>query len=195
MKHSFLLFAFIVLCALSANSATQHIPFNDNWKFILADNQSFAQPEFNDADWRTLSVPHDWSIEGKYDKSNPSGPQGGFMPCGTGWYRKHFTLDASKSGKRVFINFDRAYMKSQVWINGRMVGEYPNGYNAFYYDITPFVKFGGADNVLAVKVDNSLQPGSRWYSGSGIYRDVTLTLTEQMHFMQNGTFVTKKSEI
>ena len=190
MKHSFLLFAFIVLCALSANSATQHIPFNDNWKFILADNQSFAQPEFNDADWRTLSVPHDWSIEGKYDKSNPSGPQGGFMPCGTGWYRKHFTLDASMSGKRVFINFDGVYMKSQVWINGRMVGEYPNGYNAFHYDITPFVKFGGADNVLAVKVDNSLQPGSRWYSGSGIYRDVTLTLTEQMHFMQNGTFVT-----
>lgn len=192
MTRIFTFLALIVTFALSANSATVRIPLNDDWKFVLDDNRSFAQPDFNDSSWRTLSVPHDWSIEGRYDKSNPSGPQGGFMPCGTGWYRKHFTLDKALSGKRVFINFDGVYMKSQVWVNGRMVGEYPNGYNAFQYDITPFVKFGG-ENVVAVKVDNSLQPGSRWYSGSGIYREVSLIVTEQMHFVHDGTFVTTPS--
>lgn len=177
----------VIFISLSATTTT--LNFNDNWKFILGDSPEYSNNDFNDASWRTLTLPHDWSIEGRYDKSNPSGPQGGYMPCGIGWYRKSFTLPDSLRGRRFFIHFDGVYMKSQVWINGRMVGEYPNGYNAFQYDITPFVKFGAA-NLLAVKVDNSLQPSSRWYTGSGIYRDVSLIVTEQLHFANDGIFVT-----
>ncbi len=146
-----------------------NIPFNDNWKFRLEDSADYATPDYDDTAWRLIDVPHDWSIEGKYDKNNPSGPQGGYMPCGIAWYRKSFILPDSLQNKRIYIRFDGVYMKSQVWINGRMVGEYPNGYNAFQYDITPFVNRGNARNVVAVKVDNSLQPASRWYTGSGIY--------------------------
>ena len=177
-------------CILSSVvvSGENVIGFNDGWRFILDDNIAFGSPDFDDSEWRELALPHDWSIEGHYDKSNPSGPQGGYMPCGTGWYRKSFVLPDSLAGKRIFINFDGVFMKSSVWINGRMVGEYPNGYNAFQYDITPFVKYG-ANNVVAVRVDNSLQPASRWYTGSGIYRDVKLVVTDQLHFTHDGVFV------
>lgn len=180
-----LLVSVIVLMA----QAREKTRINEDWKFILSDNQQFSQPAFNDSTWRVLDLPHDWSIEGKYDKSNPSGPMGGFLPCGTGWYRKHFKLSDKDKGKRFYICFDGVYMKSQVWINGRMVGEYPNGYNSFQYDITAFVKFD-QDNVLAVRVDNSLQPGSRWYSGSGINRNVYLQTTDQLHFEDDATFIT-----
>lgn len=166
------------------------IPFNNSWRFNLDDDISYASPEYDDSSWRLLDVPHDWSIEGKYDRSNPSGPQGGYMPCGTAWYRKSFTLPDSLNDRRIYVRFDGVYMNSQVWINGRMVGEYPNGYNAFQYDITPFVARGNGRNVIAVKVDNSLQPASRWYSGSGIYRDVNLIATGQQHFAHDGIFVT-----
>ncbi len=187
LRYIVLIFIFIAACdGLSAETV---LPFNSDWRFRLKDDVGYASADFDDSSWRTVDVPHDWSIEGAYDRSNPSGPQGGFMPCGTGWYRKSFVLPDSLDNKRVFVRFDGVYMKSQVWINGRMVGEYPNGYNAFQYDITPYVNRGGGRNVLAVRVDNSLQPGSRWYTGSGIYRDVSLVLTNQQHFAYDGVFV------
>lgn len=179
---------FMSLIGLSRLEAREVINLNQGWRFILGDG-AYGVPDVDDSDWRVLDVPHDWSIEGKYDKRNPSGPQGGFMPCGTGWYRLRFEAPASAKGNRVFVRFDGVYMKSQVWINGRMVGEYPNGYNSFEYDITPFVRQDTV-NVLAVRVDNSLQPGSRWYTGSGIYRDVNLIVTSQMHFTDGSTFIT-----
>jgi len=197
LANGFLLFALFTLSlTLSPNNSLQAqgrevISFNTGWKFILEDNPSSSDMDFSDAGWRNLSLPHDWSIEGKYDKKNPSGPQGSYMPCGTGWYRKTFFLAEDKKDKRIFIRFDGVYMNSSVWINNRMVGTYPNGNNSFEYDITPFVRFGpGEKNVLAVRVDNSLQPSSRWYSGSGIYRNVWLISTGQLHFKQNGIFVT-----
>lgn len=183
---------FVVVCALwgvSAMQAREVIPMNNDWRFALADSPAFGQPEFDDSGWRQLNLPHDWTIEGKYDKSDPSGPMGGYMPCGTGWYRKNFTVAQTDKGKRFFIQFDGVHMRSQVWINGRMVGEYPNGYNNFEYDITSFVRFD-KENVLAVRVDNSLQPASRWYTGSGIYRKVNLLVTDQLHFINDATFVT-----
>ena len=181
----------LLLLFVSATCYSEiNIPFNDNWKFRLEDSADYATPDFDDTAWRLIDVPHDWSIEGKYDKNNPSGPQGGYMPCGIAWYRKSFILPDSLQNKRIYIRFDGVYMKSQVWINGRMVGEYPNGYNAFQYDITPFVNRGNARNVVAVKVDNSLQPASRWYTGSGIYRDVSIIATSQQHFAHDGIFVT-----
>ena len=179
---------FMSLVGLSRLEAREVINLNQGWRFMLGDG-AYGVPDVDDSDWRVLDVPHDWSIEGKYDKRNPSGPQGGFMPCGTGWYRLRFEAPASAKGNRVFVRFDGVYMKSQVWINGRMVGEYPNGYNSFEYDITPFVRQDTV-NVLAVRVDNSLQPGSRWYTGSGIYRDVNLIVTSQMHFTDGSTFIT-----
>lgn len=190
-KHTItLLLCLCVSCFAYAGSLV--INFNARWHFILGDHPDFYKEDFDDSQWRTLDVPHDWSIEGKFDKQNPSGPQGGFMPCGIGWYRKTFEVDESLKDKRFFISFDGVYMKSQVWINERMVGEYPGGYNSFQYDITHFVR-PGEKNVLAVKVDNSLQPGSRWYTGSGIYRDVNLIVTEQIHFTHDGTFAFTKS--
>lgn len=177
-----------LLFGVTSLEAREVINLNQGWRFLLGDG-AYGVPDVDDSSWRVLDVPHDWSIEGKYDKRNPSGPQGGFMPCGTGWYRLRFEAPASAKGNRVFVRFDGVYMKSQVWINGRMVGEYPNGYNSFEYDITPFVRQDTV-NVLAVRVDNSLQPGSRWYTGSGIYRDVNLIVTSQMHFTEGSTFIT-----
>jgi len=188
---------FITLFLLIFVTETGHceisIPFNDNWRFLLDDNRNYASPDFDDSSWRLIDVPHDWSIEGKYDRKNPSGPQGGFMPCGAAWYRKSFILPDSLDNKRIYIRFDGVFMKSQVWINGHMVGEYPNGYNAFQYDITPFVNRNNARNIIAVKVDNSLQPASRWYTGSGIYRDVNLIANGQQHFTHDGIFVTTQN--
>lgn len=178
----------VLLLGIMSLEAREVINLNQDWRFILGDG-AYGVPDVDDSGWRVLDVPHDWSIEGKYDKRNPSGPQGGFMPCGTGWYRKRVEAPASSEGNRVFVRFDGVYMRSQVWINGRMVGEYPNGYNSFEYDITPFVRRDTV-NVLAVRVDNSLQPGSRWYTGSGIYRDVNLIVTSQMHFTDGSTFIT-----
>jgi len=194
--HFFILLVFVSFLNLSHDDlllaqGREVSPFNSGWKFMLADNPAFSDTVFNDASWRNLTLPHDWSIEGKYDKKNTSGPQGGYFPCGTGWYRKMFFLAEDKKDKRIFIRFDGVYMNSSVWINNRMVGTYPNGYNSFEYDITPFVRFGpGEKNILAVRVANSLQPASRWYSGSGIYRNVWLISTNQLHFKQNGIFVT-----
>lgn len=162
--------------------------FNSDWKFILGDNPTYSDTSFNDNAWRKLTLPHDWSIEGKIDKQNPSGGSGGYYPCGIGWYRKSFTISDSLKGKRVFIQFDGIYMNSSVWINGRKLGIVPNGYNFFQYDLTGLVKFGKV-NIIAVRVDNSLQPSSRWYSGSGIYRNVHLLIINQLHFTTDGIFV------
>lgn len=164
--------------------------FNSDWKFILGDNPAYSKLTFNDTDWRKLTLPHDWSIEGKIDKEDSSGGSGGYYPCGIGWYRKSFTLADSLKGKRVFIQFDGVYMNSSLWLNGRKLGTVPNGYSFFQYDLTGQLKFGADTlNVIAVRVDNSLQPSSRWYSGSGIYRNVHLLITNQLHFTTDGIFV------
>lgn len=180
----------VLLCCTNSMYANRFIiPLNNGWKFLKEDNPEYALFNTDDTSWRSVTLPHDWSIEGPYDKNNPSGPMGGYMPCGIGWYRNHFEIADSLKGKRFFICFDGAYMRSQVWINGRMVGEYPNGYNSFKYDITPFVRFG-EENLLAVRIDNSLQPGSRWYTGTGLYRKVRLLVTEQLHFADDEFVVT-----
>jgi beta-galactosidase len=186
-----LILVFVMVLSISPASAQVREVnlFDSGWKFILGDNNDYHDSAFDDTRWRTLNLPHDWSIEGRYDKRNPSGPQGGYLPCGIGWYRKSFTIPASNKADRIFIRFDGVYMNSTLWINNHMVGTYPNGYNSFEYDITPYIRFGST-NLVAMKVDNSLQPASRWYSGSGIYRNVWLITTGQLHFKQNGIVVT-----
>ncbi|RRN77002.1 glycoside hydrolase family 2 protein, partial [Pseudoxanthomonas sp. SGD-10] len=187
---AYIFFLTICLGQFSAKSQGRVIAdFNKDWRFYLGDQEQASNLNFNDADWRKLNLPHDWSIEGKFDKNNPAGIGGGALPGGIGWYRKKFDVPVTSKGKLLFIEFDGVYRNSEVWINGHYLGKRPNGYIAFSYELTPYIKFGG-ENVVAVKVDNAKQPNSRWYSGSGIYRDVKLLSVNPIHVRQWGTFVT-----
>jgi beta-galactosidase len=163
--------------------------FDADWRFLRADAPGAEATDFNDAPWRRLDVPHDWSIEGPFDERNPAGGTGGFLQTGIGWYRKHFTVPSLSQGKRVFIEFDGVMANSSVWINGALLGTRPYGYVGFGYELTGHIDFGNKANVLAVRVDNSRQPASRWYSGAGIYRHVRLVVTNPVHIEQWGTFV------
>jgi len=163
--------------------------FDDNWRFHLGDTLNAQTSSFQDGTWRTLDLPHDWSIEGSFDEKSPAGPGGGYLNGGIGWYRKTFTANKAWKGKDVVIDFDGVYRNSEVWINDHYLGMRPNGYISFRYDLTPYLRYD-RPNVIAVKVDNSQQPNSRWYSGSGIYRNVRLVITSLSHFAQWGIYVT-----
>jgi beta-galactosidase len=163
--------------------------FDKDWHFHLGNVDDGEKASLNDANWRLLNLPHDWSIEGKFSKDNPASPEGGALPGGIGWYRKTFTVPAASKNKLVYIDFDGVYQKSDVWINGHHLGFRPNGYISFRYELTPYLNFGGK-NTIAVKVDNSVQPNSRWYSGSGIYRNVWLVTTNKTAIDHWGTYVT-----
>ena len=164
--------------------------FDKGWHFNLGDVKDGEKTSLDDANWRLLNLPHDWSIEGKFSKDNPATPEGGALPGGIGWYRKMFTVPVSSKNKLIYIDFDGVYQKSTVWVNGHKLGFRPNGYISFRYELTPYLNFGGS-NTIAVKVDNSVQPNSRWYSGSGIYRNVWLVTTSDFGAIDHwGTFFT-----
>lgn len=183
-----LMFCYGVACA------QQHQPdenFNHGWKFFLGNDSTAYKPSFDDSKWRKLTLPHDWSIEGAFDEKATSTNNEGALPTGIGWYRKTFNLPLSSAqSKNIFIDFDGVYKNSQVWINGHFLGRRPNGYISFRYELTKYLHFGAKQNVIAVKVDNSEQPNSRWYSGSGIYRNVCLVSTGKIHFEHWGTVIT-----
>ena len=183
MRKTFLL---LIASAISlVVSARDRKCFDEGWLFTLGDSAVMAAVSYNDASWRRLDLPHDWAIEGDFLPSHPSGAGGGALPGGIGWYRKHFNVETSDC---YFIEFDGVYMNSTVYVNGREVGFRPYGYSSFEYDITPYIK-KGSENVIAVRVDNSDQPNSRWYSGCGIYRHVWLTTTSRSHFNHWGVHV------
>ena len=170
-------------------SAREHRSFDRGWLFMLSDSTEMYQPSYSDGHWRRLNLPHDWAIEGDFSPSNPSGASGGALPGGIGWYRKHFSLSPDEKYDRFTITFDGVYMNSTVYINGHKLGTRPYGYSTFEYDLTPYIYKKG-DNVIAVKVDNSDQPNSRWYSGCGIYRHVWLTKTlKEAYIPQWGQYV------
>lgn len=158
------------------------------WKFSQTDTAGADKTSFNDNKWRVLDLPHDWSIESEFIQNAPTSGGGGYLPTGIGWYRKHFSLPKSVIKKDMWVEFDGVYQNSDVWINGHHLGHYPNGYMSFYYDITPYIKSG--ENIISVRVDNSLQPNTRWYSGSGIYRHVWLNIADPLHIAQWGTYIT-----
>ncbi len=160
-----------------------------DWRFALGDYPEAIGPGFDDSAWRVLDVPHDWSIEATPHPDNPARAAGGFFPGGIGWYRKEITIPADLGDRRVLIEFDGVYMNSEVWCNGRFCGVRPYGYSSFCYDLTPYVT-AGERAVIAVRVDNSRQKNSRWYSGSGIYRHVWLTLAGPVRVAHWGTYVT-----
>lgn len=172
----------------SAQSPRQITDFNKGWSFILDDDSNYAQPGIDTKKWRELNLPHDWSIEGQFDSTHPARNAGGALPGGIGWYRKTFTVTAGD--KKHYIEFDGVHRNSEVWINGRYLGKWPYGYTAFRYDLTPWLRPAGQLNTVAVRVDNSQQPNSRWYTGSGIYRDVRLVATSKTAIKHWGSFIT-----
>lgn len=181
----------MAVAAAQAQTPRLDLLADSNWKFVLGDPDGADARSFDDAGWRRVDLPHDWSIEGTPAKDNPTGSGGGFYPAGTGWYRKAFSAPAEWKGKRVSIEFDGVYRDATVYINGHKLGNQPYGYTSFRFDITPDVDFA-APNVLAVRVNNSMQPNSRWYSGSGIYRHVRVLVTDPVHVAHWGVFVTTK---
>lgn len=188
LKIVFLFGVLSVNAFASAQRTT--VKFNKDWKFFLGDDSAAREIKYDDSKWRVLNLPHDWSIEGNFSEKHPTTFNQGALPAGIGWYRKTFSIPVSSKNKRVFINFDGVYQNSEVWINGHYLGKRPNGYISFQHELTPYLKFGTEKNVIAVKVDNSEQPNSRWYTGSGIYRNVWLETTTKIAVDHWGSFLT-----
>ncbi len=173
--------------ASSAHAATL-LPFDADWRFHLGEFAGAEVPRCDDSAWRVLDLPHDWSIESLPSADAPSAGGGGFFLTGVGWYRKTFDAPAAWRGLRVAIEFDGVYRDSEVWLNGHSLGRRPSGFASFRYDLTPFLVLGER-NTLAVRVDNSAQPNSRYYTGSGIYRHVRLRLADPLHVEPDSLFV------
>ena len=192
MMRSLILLIFFT-CLFRCGGASTRVriteDFNSGWKFHLGEVQDGQNPSLDDSAWRNLSLPHDWTIEGSFSESHPATPGGGALPGGVGWYRKHFMLPDMRPAGPVYVEFDGIYQYGEVWINGRSIGRRPNGYLSVRYDMTPFLREGGP-HVLAVRVDNSRQPNSRWYSGSGIYRNVRIVFTDSVAVDHWGVFIT-----
>ena len=184
-----LLLVFVSAAAFNASAQRSMAAFNGDWKFLLGDDSAARQENYNDDHWRKLDLPHDWSIEGTFSKDHPTTFNQAALPAGIGWYRKSFSIPSGLKEKKVYIIFDGVYRNSEVWINGHYLGKRPNGYIQFRYELTPFLKTGKEKNVIAVKVDNSLQPNSRWYTGSGIYRNVWLLTTGMVALADTSVFI------
>ncbi|MDD3078799.1 MAG: glycoside hydrolase family 2 TIM barrel-domain containing protein [Paludibacter sp.] len=158
---------------------------NDSWKFTLSDPAQAQTLNFNDSQWRILNLPHDWSVEGTLSPANASCM--GYLPGGIGWYRKSLEIPEEYAGQKIYLYFEGVYNRSEVFINGQLLGERPNGYISFMYDATPYIKYG-QKNLIAVRVDHSKSADSRWYTGSGIYRNVWLIHANPVHIKQWGVY-------
>ena len=175
----------------SCLSASSQISFgdskkiNDNWKFNLQETPEAKNTAFDDSKWQKINVPHDWSVKGQLSPTLASCT--GFLPGGIGWYRKSINIPQSKSSEKVYLYFEGVYNRSEVFINGHSLGKRPNGYISFAYDATPFIKYGG-ENTISVRVDHSQSADSRWYTGSGIYRDVWVVYANPVHIAQWGVY-------
>ena len=187
-----IVFAFVLFTSFFSGYAQDGVErkqlFDYDWKFFQGDASEAKANDFNDQSWRKLDLPHDWSIEGKINPKNATGAGGGYFPSGIGWYRKTFLVPDSWKAKKTAIYFEGVYMNSEVFINGKSLGVYPYGYSSFSYDLTPYLIFG-KENIIAVRVDNSQQMNSRWYSGSGIYRHVWMIVTNPVHVANWGIAV------
>lgn len=158
---------------------------NNGWSFILEDKEGAQAATFDDSKWRKVDLPHDWSVKGQLNPTLASAT--GYLPGGIGWYRKSITIPANKNDEKIYLYFEGVYNRSEVYINGQLLGKRPNGYISFMYDATPYIKYG-QENVIAVRVDHSLSTDSRWYTGSGIYRDVWMVYASPIHIAQWGQY-------
>jgi beta-galactosidase/beta-glucuronidase len=184
-----LLFFLFVPNIFGQDSFMKPLKINDNWKFQKGDLKNAATPDFDDSKWRTLDLPHDWSVEGPLNQCLASAT--GYLPGGIGWYRKMLDIPVNLKDKKIYIYFEGVYRNGEVFINGVSLGMRPNGYISFQYDLTPYLKFG-EKNILAVRVDHSKSADSRWYTGSGIYRNVFLVEKNPVHLDLWGLFYTTR---
>ncbi|HZM06422.1 MAG TPA: glycoside hydrolase family 2 TIM barrel-domain containing protein [Candidatus Saccharimonadales bacterium] len=181
---------FLGLALLSGSCLGKAVGFDADWRFSRGDPPGAERPEFQDASWQQVNLPHDWSIAGPFEETNSAGGAGAFLPSGIGWYRKDFALQQADATRRVLVEFDGVMANSDVWINGHHLSHRPSGYVSFMDDLTGHLFFGGGTNVLAVRTDTSQQPASRWYAGAGIYRHVHLLLVDPVHLEPGNVFVT-----
>src|SRR5882757_3733390 len=198
MQRTFRQIAAMLLAALSlptapawgapASSPRQLLTADYGWKFLLGDPADAAAQSFQDSGWRIVDLPHDWSIEEAPSDKNATGSGGGYFPAGIGWYRRTFTAPASWKGKQVSVEFEGVASNATVFLNGKKLGIHPYAYTSFRFDLTHDLDFSKA-NVIAVRVDCSQQPSSRWYTGSGIYRHVRILVTEPVRVAPWGVFV------
>ncbi|MCG8638348.1 MAG: beta galactosidase jelly roll domain-containing protein, partial [Desulfobacterales bacterium] len=163
-------------------------PFNEDWLFQAGDIVDAYKREYNDSAWRILNIPHDWSVEFSFDQEKGEGCTG-YLPGGIAWYRKHFQSPENFAEKSVYLCFDGVYNHASVYINGHKLGDHPYGYSPFYYEISEYLLDNREENVLSVRVDHSRYADSRWYTGSGIYRDVELQVLDKLHIDIWGSFV------
>lgn len=169
-----------LMSVISASGGGRKMIFNDGWKFSLtSDSVAPARVDYDDKGWRVLNLPHDWSVEHPFSVDAPAGNDGAYLPAGAGWYRRVLNVGPSVLGKKLQLYFEGAYMKSDVYVNGHRAGGNQYGYSSFFVDITPYIHEG--KNTIAVRVDNSMQKNCRWYSGSGLYRNVWLIETDKCH--------------
>ena len=194
LKTAFCIASFLMTMSLQAQKIKETFRtiqnFDNGWRFIKEDPAGAEAPSFDDSKWRQLDVPHDWSIEGPYDKANPTNRGGGYLPAGVGWYRKSFKVNEADKKQKIFIEFDGVMANSDVWVNGFHLGKRPYGYISFSYDLTGHLNFGkGQTNIIAVRADNTVQPASRYYTGAGIYRHVRLVITNPVFIEQWGVYI------
>ncbi|MBI9057114.1 MAG: DUF4982 domain-containing protein [Labilibaculum sp.] len=185
---------FIIVCLLFGcnrpkKEVRTSLDFNFDWKFNLGNVEKAQKTGLNDSSWRDVRLPHDWSVEHSFTQKNTGGATA-FLPGGIGWYRKTFMMPNEAVDKNTRIEFDGVYTNSEVWINGQYLGKRPFGYAPFAYDLTPYLNYGDTKNLIAVKVDRSAYLDSRWYPGSGIYRNVKLVTCGKVHIPQWGTQIT-----
>jgi beta-galactosidase len=186
MKKSLLILCLSV-CINLGYSQRSETNFNNDWNFILDDDTSFSKENVDTSNWKNLNVPHDWSFEKGVRKGGDQGQGGGYHDGGIGWYRKQFNVKEESLSNITYINFDGVYMNSEVWVNGNYIAKRPYGYISFRYDISKYIK---ADkNIIAVRVDNSLEPSARWYHPCGIYAQVKLIEVNPTHFKPNSIFI------
>ncbi len=183
----YILFIIFFVLIMNVKAERFETDFNQNWKFILENNSDFSDENFNDSKWRTLNVPHDWAFEKGIRIGGNQGQGGGYHDGGIGWYRKPFLINKQTLKKTVYIEFQGVYMNSEVWVNGTLLGKRPMGYISFRYEISKLIKAG--KNVIAVRVDNSLEPSARWYHPCGIFAPVTLIVVNPIHISPNGIYI------
>lgn len=191
-KNYTIAFLIVALFSLACSAQTRteirsKINFNNDWKFSLSDSAKYNKADFDDSNWRKLDLPHDWSAEAEFSEKNSG--RNAFLPGGIAWYRKDFKMGKENESKHIEIQFDGIYRHAQIWLNGNYVGVQYDGFTSFYVDITPLILIG-EKNTIAIRVDNSDVPNCRWYTGSGIYRNVWLTTANSLHVANWGTYIT-----